>query len=82
MGSTILAALTAHHTPTPISFNGTSGNNMVFSAYQSTVVSPLTPNDLQRSRAVSPLKLKSPVKIWVKNQQIHQLLIQFINYVW
>jgi hypothetical protein len=27
-------------------------------------------------------KLKSPVKIYVKNQQIHQLFIQFINYVW
>src|SRR5215510_13873911 len=33
-------------------------------------------------QAVSPLKLKFPVKICVENQQIHQLLIQFINYVW
>jgi hypothetical protein len=27
-------------------------------------------------------KLKSPVKICLKNQQMHQLFIQFINYVW
>jgi hypothetical protein len=26
--------------------------------------------------------LKSPVKICMKNQNIHQLFIQFINYVW
>src|SRR5215468_9922642 len=33
-------------------------------------------------RAVIPLKIKIPVKICVENQQTHQLLIQFINYVW
>jgi hypothetical protein len=44
-------------------------------------LSPLTPNDLKRRRTVSPLKLKSPVKICLKNQQIHQLFIRFINYV-
>src|SRR5215510_9141596 len=32
--------------------------------------------------AMSPLKIKIPSKICVKNQQIHQLLIQFINYIW
>jgi hypothetical protein len=30
---------------------------------------------------VSRLKLKSPVKLCVRNQQIHQLFIQFINRV-
>jgi hypothetical protein len=45
-------------------------------------INPLTPNDLQRRRAVSPLKIKSPLKICVKNQQMQQLFIQFINYVW
>jgi hypothetical protein len=29
---------------------------------------------------VSPLKIKIPVKICVKSQQIHKLFIQFINY--
>jgi hypothetical protein len=43
---------------------------------------PLTPNDLQRRHAVSPLKIEIPSKICVKTQQIHQLFIQFINYVW
>src|SRR5215471_4805031 len=42
----------------------------------------LKPNDIKRRRAVSTLKIKIPVKIYVENQQIHQLLIQFINYVW
>jgi hypothetical protein len=46
------------------------------------VINPLTPNDLQRRRAVSPLKIKIPVKICVQNQQMQQLFIQFINYVW
>jgi hypothetical protein len=31
---------------------------------------------------MNPLKIKIPNKICVKNQQIHQLFIQFINYVW
>jgi hypothetical protein len=31
---------------------------------------------------VSPLKIKIPSKNCVKNQQMQQLLIQFINYVW
>jgi hypothetical protein len=31
---------------------------------------------------VNHLKIKIPSKIRVKNQQIHQLFIQFINYVW
>jgi hypothetical protein len=40
-------------------------------------------NDLQKLRAVSRLKIKtSPVKICVKTQQMQQLFIQFINYVW
>jgi hypothetical protein len=43
---------------------------------------PLTPNDLQRRRAVSPLKIKIPSKNIRETQQIHQLFIQFINYVW
>jgi ankyrin repeat protein len=43
---------------------------------------PLTPNDLLRRRAASPLKLKSPVTICMKNQQMQHLFIQFINYVW
>jgi hypothetical protein len=45
-------------------------------------INPLTPNDLQRHRAASPLKIKITSKICVKSQQIHQLFIQFINYVW
>jgi hypothetical protein len=45
-------------------------------------LNPLMPNDLKRRRAVSPLKIKIPSKIRMKNQQIHQLFIQFINYVW
>jgi hypothetical protein len=43
---------------------------------------PLKPNDLQRRRAVTLLKLKSPLNICVKSQQIHQFIIQSINYVW
>jgi hypothetical protein len=43
---------------------------------------PLKPNDLERRRQWALLKLKSPVKICLKNQQMHQLFIQFINYVW
>jgi hypothetical protein len=31
---------------------------------------------------MSPLKIKIPGKICVKNQQLQQLFIQFINYVW
>src|SRR5215475_200866 len=40
------------------------------------------PNYLERLRAVSHLKIKIPSKTSVKIQQIHQLFIQFINYVW
>jgi hypothetical protein len=29
-----------------------------------------------------PFKIKPPVKVCVKNQQIHQSFIQFIDYVW
>jgi ribosomal protein L31E len=47
-----------------------------------TVFNPLTPNDLKRRRAVSHIKIKIPRKICVKDQQIHQLFNQFINYVW
>jgi hypothetical protein len=43
-------------------------------------INPLTPNDIQRRRAVSPLKIKIP--IMRENQQMHQLFIHFINYVW
>jgi hypothetical protein len=43
---------------------------------------PLTPNELQRRRAVNRFKIKIPSKNMRENQQIHQLLIQFINYVW
>jgi tRNA U34 5-methylaminomethyl-2-thiouridine-forming methyltransferase MnmC len=43
-------------------------------------LNPLTPNDLQRRRAVSPLKIKIPGKNMRENQQMQQLLIQFINY--
>jgi hypothetical protein len=46
-----------------------------------TKINPLTPNDLQKRRAVSPLKIKIPNKTCVENQ-IHQLFIWFINYVW
>jgi hypothetical protein len=46
------------------------------------VFNPLTPNDLKKRRAVSPTKIKIPLKICVKNQQIQQLFIQLINYVW
>jgi hypothetical protein len=42
----------------------------------------LTPNELQRRRTVSPLKIKISSKNISENQQIHQLFIQFINYVW
>jgi hypothetical protein len=42
-------------------------------------INPLTPNDLYRRRAVSPLKFKIPTKNMRENQQIYQLLIQFIN---
>jgi hypothetical protein len=47
--------------------------------YVQYLINHLTPNDLLRRRAVSPLKIKSPVKICVKNQQIHKLFIQLIN---
>jgi hypothetical protein len=46
------------------------------------LVNPLTPNDLQRRRAVSPLKIKIPIKNMRENQQMQQLFIQFINHVW
>jgi hypothetical protein len=46
------------------------------------LLNPLTPNDLYRSRAVSPLKIKIPSKNIREKQQTHQLFIQFINYVW
>jgi hypothetical protein len=36
----------------------------------------------RRRRAVSPLKIKIPNKSMRANEQIHQLLIQFIDYVW
>jgi hypothetical protein len=42
---------------------------------------PLMPNDLQTRRAVSLLKMKIPSKKCVKNQQMQQLFIQFINYI-
>jgi hypothetical protein len=45
-------------------------------------INPSTPNDLQRRRAVSPLKIKIPSKNMRENQQMQQLFIQFINYVW
>jgi hypothetical protein len=45
-------------------------------------INPLTPNDLLRRRAVSPLKIKISSKNMRVNQQIHQLFIQFIYYVW
>jgi hypothetical protein len=35
-----------------------------------------------RRRAVSALKIKIPSKICVKDQQMQQLFIQFITYVW
>jgi hypothetical protein len=40
-------------------------------------INPLTPND-----AVSSLKIKISSKICMKDQQIHQLYIQFINHEW
>jgi hypothetical protein len=43
---------------------------------------PLTPNNLQIRRAVSPLKIKIPSKNMREKQQMQQLFIQFINYVW
>jgi hypothetical protein len=45
-------------------------------------VTPLTPNDLQRRGAVSPLKIKIPIKNMREKQQINKLFIRFINYVW
>jgi hypothetical protein len=45
-------------------------------------INPLTPKDLQRRRTVSPLKIKIPSKNMREKQQIQQLFIQFINYVW
>jgi hypothetical protein len=42
----------------------------------------LTTNDLKRRRAVSPLKIKIPSKNMRENQQMQQLFIKFINYVW
>jgi len=32
--------------------------------------------------AVRLLKIKNPVNFYLKNQQVHKLVIQFINYVW
>jgi hypothetical protein len=47
------------------------------------LINPLTLNDLQRRRAVSPLKIKIPSKnMREKTQKNHQLFIPFINYVW
>jgi hypothetical protein len=46
-----------------------------------TRLNPLTPNDLYRRRALSPLKIKIPSKN-MRIKQIHQLFIQFINCVW
>jgi hypothetical protein len=46
-------------------------------------VNPSTPKDLQRRRrATSPLKIKTPSENMRESQQIHQLFIQFINYIW
>jgi hypothetical protein len=46
------------------------------------IVNHSTPNDLQRCRAISPLKIKILSKVCVQSQQMQQLFIQFINYVW
>jgi hypothetical protein len=45
-------------------------------------INPLTPNDLERRRVVSPLKIKIPSKNMRGKPKIHQLFIQFTNYVW
>jgi hypothetical protein len=37
-------------------------------------INPLTPNDLQRRRAVSPLKIKIPSKNMSENQQINHVM--------
>jgi hypothetical protein len=50
-------------------YKGKTGNLLQFSG----MFNPLTPKDLQKRRAI---------KICVKNQQMQQLFIQFINYVW
>jgi hypothetical protein len=55
---------------------------LLFLYYYSCFVNPLASKDLQRRRAVSPLKIKIPSKNMHEKQQIHQLFIQFINYVW
>jgi hypothetical protein len=55
---------------------------LVMTMHSIVLVNRLTPKDLQRRRAVSPLKIKIPSKNMRENQQIHQLLIQFINHVW
>jgi hypothetical protein len=54
----------------------------LYTKHNTNKLNPLMLNDLQRRCTVSPLKLISPVKICLKKQQIHQLFIQFINYVW
>jgi hypothetical protein len=46
------------------------------------LLNPLTPNDILSRRAVSPSKIKITSKNMRENQQIHQLLIQFLNNVW
>jgi hypothetical protein len=43
---------------------------------------PLTPNDLQRRRAVSPLKIKIPSKDMREKPTNTPIIIKFINYVW
>jgi hypothetical protein len=53
----------------PLFWDGVMGNVEQYVALNLAYrINPLKPNDLQRRRAVS--------------QQIHQLFIQFINYVW
>jgi hypothetical protein len=44
-------------------------------------VNPITPNDLQRRRAVSPLKIEVPSKN-MRDKPTNATIIQFINYVW
>jgi hypothetical protein len=44
-------------------------------------INPLTPNDLQRRRAVSALKNKIPSKN-MREKPTNTPIIHFINYVW
>jgi hypothetical protein len=41
-----------------------------------------TPKDLQRRRAVIPLKIKISSKNTREKPTMHHLIIQFINFVW